>query len=108
MRIDDDAVRRLIQNCRQADPTATDEEIGYCAQLWIHQNARNTSIRKPAAVMLIAVPKFFEPPATELTRYRDEKGRQLKESREVARRILEDPEASDNDREWARAALEHQ
>ena len=58
--------------------------------------------------MLTAVPKFFQSPATELTRYRDEKGRQIKESREVARHILEDPEASDTDREWARAALEHQ
>jgi hypothetical protein len=56
--------------------------------------------------MLTAVPKFFQLPATELNRYRENKLHDTEQSREVARRILEDPEASDRDREWARAALE--
>jgi hypothetical protein len=104
--VDDDAVRRLIENCRHFDPMASDEEIAYCAQLWIQQNTRNTSIRKPAAVMLMAVPKFFEAPATELTRHRTERNLQLQQSRELAQRILDDPESSDNDRQWARVALQ--
>src|SRR6476661_5106775 len=66
MPIDDDAVSSLIANCRSYDPKASHDEIGYCAELWIRENARNTSIRKPVAVMLTAVPKFFQPPATEL------------------------------------------
>jgi hypothetical protein len=77
MPIDDDAVSRVITNCRRNDPTATDDEIAYCAELWIGQNARNTSIRKPVAVMLTAVPKFFEPPGTELRRYRAQKAQEL-------------------------------
>jgi hypothetical protein len=103
--IDDDAVRRLIANCRQVDAAAADDEIAYCAELWIHQNARNSSIRKPAAVMLIAVPKFFEPPATELNRYRQQRAYELEQSRALARSILEDPDASEENLAWARELI---
>jgi hypothetical protein len=105
MPIDDDAVSSLIANCRRNDPKATDDEIGYCAELWIRDNARNTSIRKPVAVLLTAVPKFFQPPATELSRYREQKAHEGEQSRELARGVLTDPESSDAEREWARAML---
>ena len=103
--IDDDAVSRLISNCRQADQTASDEEIAWCAELWIRENARNTSIRKPVAVMLAAVPKFFEPPATEISRYRAEQTRLAEQSREAARLILDDPSSSPEAILWARSVL---
>jgi hypothetical protein len=103
--IDDDAVCRLIANCRQVDPEASDDEIAYCAELWIHQNARNSSIRKPVAVMLIGVPKFFEPPATELSRYRAQRAYELEQSRALARSILEDPDASEENLAWARELI---
>ena len=106
MPIDDDAVRQLIENCSQIDPSATHDEIAYCAEVWIRQNARNTSIRKPVAVMLTAVPKFFEAPATELNRYREHKARELEQSRELTRQILDDPDSPEESREWARAMLE--
>jgi DNA-binding MarR family transcriptional regulator len=105
MPIDDDAVSSLIANCRRNDPKASDDEIGYCAELWIRENSRNTSIRKPVAVLLTAVPKFFQPPATELSRYREQKAREGEQSRELARAVLTDPESSDAEREWARALL---
>ena len=106
MAIDDDAVRQLIQNCRRADPMATENEIAYSAELWIHQNARNTSIRKPVAVMLTAVPKFFEPPATELSRYRQEKSTKTDQSRELALAVLANAESSEQERKWAQALLQ--
>ena len=55
--------------------------------------------------MLTAVPKFFETPGTELNRYREQKAREAEKSREVARCILTDPDATEREREWARAAL---
>lgn len=103
--VDDDAISRLIANCRRNDPEASDDEIAYCAELWIRENARNTSIRKPVAVMLTAVPKFFEAPATELHRYRTEKADEAEKGRQVARGILVDPDASESEREWARSLL---
>jgi len=105
MPIDDDAVSSLITSCRRNDPKASDDEIGYCTELWIQENARNTPIRKPVAVMLTSVPKFFQPPATELSRYREQKTHESKQSRELARAVLTDPESSDAEREWARAML---
>jgi hypothetical protein len=105
MAIDDDAVRQLIENCRRLDPDAADDEIAYCAEVWIRQNTNNTSIRKPAAVMLTAVPKFFEAPATELNRYRAEKAREAEQSRELARQVLEDRDSPEESREWAHSVL---
>jgi hypothetical protein len=85
---------------------ATENEIAYSAELWIHQNARNTSIRKPVAVMLTAVPKFFEPPATELSRYRQEKSTKTDQSRELALAVLANAESSEQERKWAQALLQ--
>ena len=70
----------------------------------INQLKSSRSIENLPALLVKAVANLF--PSNELQRYRSQKAREQAESREVARLILEDPESSDNDRQWARAALE--
>ena len=56
--------------------------------------------------MLIAsVPLYFQQPATELQRYRNQRRRQAEQGTETARKILEDPEASEQERQWAKSML---
>ena len=44
-------------------------------------------------------------PSNELQRYRVHKAREQAQGRELARTILADPDATENDREWARVLL---
>ena len=101
--LDDDIVRRIQKNCKLNEPSATEQEIAYMLNVKINQLKSSRSIENMPALLVKAVANLF--PSNELQRYRSQKAREQAESREVARRILEDPEASDNDREWARAAL---
>jgi hypothetical protein len=107
--LDDDAARRIISRCRGADHTATVEEITYFAELKIHQLAKRRNIENWPGFLMAAIPAYFDPPATELSRHRIERER----SREVERRremdtaeaILSDPNEPESSKQWARDIL---
>lgn len=107
--LDDDAARRIISRCRGADHTATVEEITYFAELKIQQLAKRRNIENWPGLLIAAIPPYFEPPATELSRYRIER----EQSREVERRheidtaeaILNDQNEPESSKQWAREIL---
>lgn len=106
--LDDDAVRRIVLRCKTFDESATDKEVAYFVQAKILQLRNSRNVDNFVGLLIKAVPEFFAPPATELKNLREQISAKTAESRELARRILDDPEASDNDREWARAALQNE
>jgi hypothetical protein len=94
--IDDVAVLRIIESCRQQDPGATDEEVAHFSEVFIVQNRKNTSIRKLVAVMMSSVCSFFIPGSGELAEYRAFKTQEHAERERAAREVreidLSDPE----------------
>lgn len=104
--IDDDAVARIIASCQKAQPDATGEEIAYFAEIVIAKHGRNPKVGNLVGLMIRgAVAKYFEPPASELTRYREEKKRAREREEQFAREVLNDPASTDAGREWARAVI---
>jgi hypothetical protein len=102
---DDDAARRLVLRCQTYNETATHEEVAYFVGAKILQLRHSRNVDNLVGLLIKAVPEFFVPPATELQRLRKDKAEESKRSRELARSILEDPESSTEDREWAAAFL---
>jgi hypothetical protein len=103
VRIDDDAAIRIIRRCQNANSTATVEEIAHFAELKIQQLARRRNIDNWPGMLISAVPAYFDGPATELQRYRADRQREQTRFVETARIILDDPDASAEDKEWARS-----
>lgn len=110
--LDDDAVRTLIGKCRNGTPGATEQEIAHFTTQKITQLRGRRNVENWVGMLLVAVPLYFSPPATELTRYRQAKAAAVREGREAqdqlaaeVRRILDDPHASDADKAIARDCL---
>jgi hypothetical protein len=103
--LDDDAARRIISRCQNTDSSATVEEIAYFAELKVQQLKRRKDIENWPGMLMVAVPAYFDPPATELARYRAEKRRERKREEHIAREILANPESTDEDRNWARSIV---
>jgi hypothetical protein len=109
--LDDDAVRRIVLRCQAFDEAATEEEVAHFLSVKLTQLRSSRSVGNLVGLLIKAVPEYFAPPATELQDFREqghdrgESAQNTSRSREMARSILEDPAASENDREWARVAL---
>ena len=107
--LDDDAARRIISRCQGADHTATVEEIAYFAELKIHQLAKRRNIENWPGLLMAAIPPYFDPPATELCRYRMEleRSRQVEQRHEIdtAEAILADQSEPESSKDWAREIL---
>ena len=101
--VDDDAVRLIIEGCQRNDPGCTLEEIAEFAAHSAAKIAKQRNVDNPAGLLISQAPKFF--PGAELQAYRARKARELAESREVARKVLDDPEGAQDAREWAQAVL---
>ena len=101
--VDDDVVRMVIRQCRRNDPECTHEEIAEFAAVSAAKIARQRNVDNPAGLLISQVPKFF--PGSELQTYRVRKARELAESKEVARKVLDDPESAQDARDWAQAVL---
>jgi hypothetical protein len=102
----DDAADRLIhKRCRTYDQVATNEEIAYFAEAKIEQLRQSRNIGNLVGLLMTAVPEFFVQPAHEVQHYRARKAEELAKGRETARKILDDPESSEQEREWARSML---
>jgi hypothetical protein len=112
--IDNEAVQTIWSKCREADPTCTPEEVAYMAELKkpVLQN-REHGFRNPVGLLINSVPKFFANGGGEALkqhrkdaqRRREEAERDQEERRELLRQILADPNAPEEDKEWARQAL---
>jgi hypothetical protein len=104
--IDDDAVAKIIASCQKAQPDATGEEIAYFAEIVIAKHRHNPKVDNLVGLMIRgAVARYFEPPASELIRYREEKKRDREKAEQFAREVLADPESTDADQEWARSVI---
>ena len=103
--LDDDAARKLVRRCRSGREDVTDDELAYFTELKVNQLKSSRTIENWVGMLIASVPVYFEGPATELYRYREQKARETEQSREAARVILANPEASDHDREWARSLV---
>jgi hypothetical protein len=93
----------MVRDCKRNDPSATDEEIAYMLEVKIQQVRESKNINNMPALLAKAVPNMF--PSNELQVLRDQKARKREESRDIAKNILADPEASEDDRDWARVTL---
>jgi hypothetical protein len=103
----DEAGRQLLHACRSRAADATLEEI----LSFIRLKAGSPGIRKPVGFLLATVPRCFEGEA--FRQFRAEKELRLAEEsrrRDRLRReleaVLEDPQASAEEKRWAREALE--
>jgi hypothetical protein len=106
--LDDDAARKIVSRCQNTDGSATVEEITHFAELKVQQLARRKNIENWPGMLMAAVPAYFNPPATEVSRYRAEKRREREKEEQLAREILADPNAehlTDADKEWARSIV---
>jgi hypothetical protein len=112
--IDNEAVQMIWSKCREADPKATPDEVAYMAELKkpLLQN-RQHGFRNPVGLLINSVPKFFANGGGEALkqhrkdaqRRREEEKRREEERHELLRQILADPNAPEEDKEWARQAL---
>jgi hypothetical protein len=107
--VDDDVARRLITECRRRAPDATVDEIREFIQEKATLAMRNPHIRNPSGFLITAVPLCFEGESFRILRNsREEAKRQEKaDMQTTAKTILEAPESSEEDRDWAREILSH-
>jgi hypothetical protein len=103
----DAAAERVIpKRCRTYDPAATDEEIAYFTEAKIAQLRHSRNIGNLVGLLMTAVPEYFVEPATEVQHYRARQSRERNESKELARKVLVDPDATEQEREWAQSVLQ--
>lgn len=113
--VDDDAAQKIVKRCRNADSTATLEEISHFTELKVQQLAKRKNIENWPGMLISAVPAYFDGDATEVRKYRADKLIQGREAAEVQHwaaehrrqqeQILADPDASEEDKRWARQFL---
>ena len=101
--VDDDVVQHIIEGCRRNVPSCTSDEIAEFAALSAAKISRQKNVDNPAGLLISQVPRFF--PGVELTAYRSRKAKELADRRELAQRILDDPEAGQQEREWAKTVI---
>jgi hypothetical protein len=113
--VDDDAAQKIIKRCRNADSAATLEEITHFTELKVQQLAKRKNIENWPGMLISAVPAYFDGEATEVRRYRADKLLQGREAAEAQAReseyrrqqqaILDNPDAVEEDRQYARNYL---
>jgi hypothetical protein len=116
--VDDDVLIRLRSAAQGVCPDCTDEEIVHFIQTKGELIRRHShEISSPVGFLLTAVPKCFAGEAFRLFRKarqedrereaaeRAEQGVELEAWHREQRAILEDPQASDEDKRWARKIL---
>jgi hypothetical protein len=104
--IDDDAVRHIVNACRENLPDATEEEIAHFAEVVIGKHRANRRIDNWSGFLIKAVAKYFEAPASEVAVVRAAKEEERKRSREVAQEILNNAEADESETKWANEILQ--
>jgi hypothetical protein len=103
--LDDDVARRIVRDSQSANPTVTVDEIAHFAEVKVKQLLKRKNIENWPGMLRAAVPAYFNPPATELSRYRAGKQREQEKQEQIARDILADPQSAEEEREWARSVV---
>lgn len=117
--IDDDAVRQIVDGCREQDPRATAGEIAHFSELKILQHRRNRKVQNLPGLLIHSVRDYFVAGSGELARFREaqrqaretaereqkESERRYLEFQEQQRQILENPHSTDEDKRFARQYL---
>lgn len=100
---DDDAAIALWHRCREQAPQANALEIAH----FIHLKAGKPGIRMPLGFLLTAVPKCFQ--GDSYRQFQEDRRRQqaaqTARDRLFAEEILRNPDADDEQRDWAREVL---
>jgi predicted transcriptional regulator len=104
--IDDDAVRRIVDACRENLPDTSGEEIAYFAQVVMRKHRANRRIDNWPGFLIKAVAQYFQAPASELAALRAATAAEVLRSRELAQQILDNPESDEREMEWARELLQ--
>jgi hypothetical protein len=114
--IDDDAVQKILADCSRNAPDATLEEIMH----FIREKGRvvaNGKIDNPIGFLIVYVPKCFVGDTLKLYREQQRQRREaadreaaearewVAEHRRQQEQILADPDASEEDKQWARRFL---
>ncbi len=103
---DSAAVARLWRECRSRIPDCTVDEVLHFVGLKADKLWADKSVRNTIGLLLTSVPEFFDPSI--LNEYRDERQRQIEEEARAAeenqrywRAVLEDSNATEEDRVMA-------
>jgi len=110
--IDDDAARRISTKCRENVMDATDDEISYFIRIQAKRIIRMRGVDNPIGLLITQVPKCFQGESFRQFREAEEKQRQAEFRRreqwyQEARTIIENPNSSDADKEWAQLTLQN-
>ena len=108
---DDDAARRIYTKCREKSPDATEEEVSYFVKIQAKRICNMRGIDNPLGLLITQVPKCFEGESfrqfreAEKTR-RESESQRRQEWRRQAEALLDDPNSSEADKNWAKLSLE--
>jgi hypothetical protein len=109
--IDNDAARRILENCYQRVPDATDDELDHYVRLTAFRIRKSTRVENPIGLMIAQVPKCFEGEPfrefREAEQQRRERARELDDPVATGRyqAVIDDPLASEPEKRLALAAL---
>lgn len=102
---------QIARACRQVTPDITDEEISHFIRVEGPALRRNRSLNNPMGALIRHIPRCCR--SEDLRLYREvvrlnrrQKDRQIKGWLRDARAILENPAATDYDRDWAQAVVQ--
>jgi hypothetical protein len=102
--LDDDGVSQIITASREVNPKASPEEIAHFIGIAVQHNHRG-EVRTWVGFLKAAVPKYLVEGSTTLVAYREGKAREKAELRRQAQAVKEDPQATQQEREWAAGML---
>ena len=115
--VDDRSVRQLIEACRQKAADASEEEVDYFVRIKADLMQRMGTVKSPMGFLKASVPRCFEGESFRQFRAAEAKRREATALREAAqeeelrrfqeeqRAVLADPQASEEDRKFARHYL---
>ena len=108
--VDDGAVRLIVTGCRQVRPDATEDEIVHFIGVNAQRFRKMPSVENPMGMLIRYLPKCFEGESFERYREAERQRREAEAAEQAAfeaeqHRILEDPNTSEEEKEWARRML---
>jgi hypothetical protein len=104
LELDDDGISQIITASWEVNPTASPEEIAHFIGIAVQRNHRG-GVRTWVGFLKAAVPKYLVEGSTTLVAYREGKAREKAELRRQAQAVQEDPQATQQEREWAAGVL---
>jgi hypothetical protein len=107
---DDDAVGRIVTSCQLVCEDATEEEIVYFIRQHAPRFQRMKQIDNPMGMLIRHLPKCFVGEAFQTFRNLERQRREAETARQAEfhanqQRVLDDPESSEEDKQWARQIL---